>query len=147
MQRAAYQTIISRKSCFAPPLILPDPTKFRWKREEIELRAVSVFRKTNQAHVERMNRIRIRTQKKLLLMNIPLTVKAPKIILIQAKVMKIMKTDIYAISNFITNFKSPKRFGLKYLYYIFPHNVCSDVYLFILILIFIRYVPRKQQVL
>ena len=53
-----------------------------------------------------MNRIRIRTQKKLLLMNIPLTVKAPKIKLIQAKVMKMTKTDIYAISRFITNFKA-----------------------------------------
>ena len=34
MQRAAYQTIISRKSCSAPPVILPDPTKLGWKKEE-----------------------------------------------------------------------------------------------------------------
>ena len=33
MQRAAYQTIISRKSCSAPPVMLPDPTKFGWKKE------------------------------------------------------------------------------------------------------------------
>ena len=39
-------------------------------------------------------------------MNIPLTLKAFKIILILAKVMKMMKTDIYAIGRFITNFKA-----------------------------------------
>ena len=72
--------------------------------------------------------------------------ETPKIILIQAKVMKMTKSDIYAISRLLLILK-PKRFGLKYLYYIFPHNVCSDVYLFIFILIFIRYVPREQKFL
>ena len=31
--RASYQTIVFRKSCSAPPVILPDPTKFGWKKE------------------------------------------------------------------------------------------------------------------
>ena len=75
--------------------------EIRMEERRIELRAVSVFRKPIKLTWNVWTEFGFGHRRGCYWWIFLLTVKAPKIILIQAKVMKMMKTDIHAISRLL----------------------------------------------